>query len=577
MKKIFRLVLLLSLVLPSCQSSRGLHRLVVLSTNDVHGAFFDSAYVGGRVHPSMISAATLIDSVRAAEGAGNVLLLDAGDFLQGDNCVYYFNYVDTLSPHLCPRMFAAMGYDAVVVGNHDVEPGHAVYDRVAAQFESLGIPFLAANAVKEDGVPYFKEYALLRKAGLKVLVLGCTNANIRSWLAPSLWEGMEFLSLLPYVQEEVDRLQNRLRPDVTVVAVHSGTGKGNGLALENQGMDLLNSLRGVDLVVCAHDHHPFVSVQDSICLMNSGSKCRFVARAVVEGSGRHARKDRKLSADLLRVDASRPDTALRAAFRAEFEAVRAFTRKPVATLDATLFTRDAFRGQCPYMDLIHTVQLRASGAEVSIAAPLSYNKVIREGQLIFNDMFALYAYENTLYTVSMSGAELRNYLESSYDQWIGGEGGHVLKIQQRDDPRSGANGWSFRNRSYNFDSAAGICYTVDVTRHRGQRVKILSMADGSRFEADRQYRVAMNSYRASSGSFLKASGLEVTSKAVEGRILRKQEEVRTLMYRMLLDEKVLTPAWYSDPALLGTWRFVPASAQRQIDNDFKLIFPNAKK
>lgn len=552
--------------------SGGTHRLTILSTNDIHGAVFDSSYVGNRVYPSMMGASTLIDSVRAAEGAGNVLLLDAGDFLQGDNCVYYYNYVDTLSPHLCPRVYAAMGYDAVVVGNHDIEPGHAVYDRVAAQFASLGIPWLAANAVKADGTPYFKEYVLLRKAGLRVLVLGCTNANIRAWLAPSLWARMDFLSLLPYVQEEVDKLQKRLRPDVTVVAVHSGVGDGSGRQLESQGLDLLNSLKGVDVVVCAHDHHPRVEMREKSCLINSGSKMRYVARAVIEGGGRHAREGRRLAADLLRVNAQRPDTVLRAAFRADFEAVREFTLRPVATLDKTIYTRDAFLGPCPYMDLMHTVQLRASGAEVSIASPLSFDKVVREGQLLFNDMFTLYAYENSLYTVSMSGEELRNYLEYSYDLWIGGEDGHVLKILPRDDPRTGARGWSFRNRTYNFDSAAGICYTVDVTRPPGQRVCIASMADGSAFIPERIYRVATNSYRASGGAFLLASGLEVTPEAVEARILDKQEEIRTLMYRALCAEQVLTPAFYSDPQLLGTWRFVPESARKQIEEDFNLVF-----
>lgn len=573
MKAKFILIPLLC-VLAAC--SGGHRRLVILSTNDIHGAVFDSSYVGTRVHPSMISASTLIDSVRKAEGPENVLLIDAGDFLQGDNCVYYFNYVDTLTPHLCPRVFAAMGYDAVVVGNHDIEPGHAVYDRVAAQFKKSGIPFLAANALREDGVPYFQGYALLRKAGLRVLVLGCTNANIQAWLAPSVWEGMDFRSLLPFVQEEVDHLQRKLRPDVTVVAVHSGTGDGSGRQIESQGLDLLNSLDGVDVLICAHDHRHYVEVRENSCLINSGSRMRYVARAVVEGDGRHARKERKFTADLIRVDVHQPDTALRAAFRADFEAVRAFTLRPVATLDRTIFTRDAFRGQCPYMDLIHTVQLRATGAEISIAAPLAFDKTIRAGQLLFNDMFALYSYENTLYTLSMSGEELHNYLEYSYGQWIGGKDGHVLDILPRDDPRTGARGWSFRNRSYNFDSAAGICYSVDVSRLKGERVKIESMADGSPFDPKRQYRVAMNSYRASSGSFLRASGLEVTPEAVEARILNKQEEVRTLIYQALKEEGEVTSAYYSNPKLIGSWNFVPASAQKAVEKDFKLIFPKAK-
>lgn len=121
----------------------------VLSTNDVHGRYFDQPYVGEGVRNSLMSASWYADSVRTANGNDNVILLDVGDFLQGDNAAYYYNFVDTSSEHLYARMSEYMGYDAVVVGNHDVETGHAVYDRVAQQ---LSMPFLASNALRTDSV-----------------------------------------------------------------------------------------------------------------------------------------------------------------------------------------------------------------------------------------------------------------------------------------------------------------------------------------------------------------------------------------------------------------------------------------
>ncbi|MBO4447246.1 MAG: bifunctional metallophosphatase/5'-nucleotidase [Bacteroidales bacterium] len=559
----------------SCSGpSDGVHRLTILTTNDVHGAVFDSSYVDGRTFPSMVAASALIDSVRAAEGRQNVLLLDAGDFLQGDNCVYFFNYVDTLSPHLCPRLYDAMRYDAVVVGNHDVESGHKVFDRVMKEFHSKGIPFLAANAVREDGSPYFDEYALFRKAGLKVLVLGFTNANMKAWLSESVWRGLDFLSLLPYVQEEVDRIQAREKPDVTVVAVHSGTGRGDGGELESQGLDLLESLKGVDVVACSHDHRPFTVCRDSICLINSGSRAQYVAQAVVELEFKDGQKVSKtLSTGLLKVDKNRPDTLLRAAFRPDFEKVRNFTLEPVAILEETVNTRDAFAGMSSYMDLIHTVQLHSTGAEVSIAAPLSVNRTLKAGQLVFHDMFALYAYENRLCEVRLSGSEIRNFLEYSYDSWIQYPAPHVLKIAERDDPRTGQKGWSFVNRTYNFDSAAGINYTVDVTRPFGQRVKISSLADGTPFEEDRQHRVAMNSYRASAGSYLKASGKPAGPDEVEKRIVRRLDEVRNLIYEELRSRGTAGPDYYSDRQLLGSWYFVPREqVKKAMDADMLLLF-----
>ena len=113
---------------------------------------------------------TYADSVRNAAGKGNVILVDAGDCLQGDNAAYYFNYVDTVSRHVYARMADYMRYDAVVVGNHDIETGHPVYDRIVRQMKT---PFLAANAISEtDGSPYFRDYVILRRHGVKIAVLG---------------------------------------------------------------------------------------------------------------------------------------------------------------------------------------------------------------------------------------------------------------------------------------------------------------------------------------------------------------------------------------------------------------------
>ena len=167
-------------MLAACSSGPrdGDHVVQLLTTNDVHGCYFDSTYVGGGVKSSLFAVKSVVDSVRDADGADNVLLVDAGDILQGDNAAYYFNYVDTLSPHLYPRVASYMGYDAVTVGNHDIETGHKVYDRVARDLDSYGIPFLAGNAVRTDnGKPYFPVYKMFKRAGLKIAVLGFTNAN----------------------------------------------------------------------------------------------------------------------------------------------------------------------------------------------------------------------------------------------------------------------------------------------------------------------------------------------------------------------------------------------------------------
>lgn len=557
-----------------CGPKDGVYTFRILTTNDVHGHYFDSSYVSDRTSGSLLSVAWHVDSIRVADGAGNVILIDDGDCLQGDNAAYYYNYVDTTSKHLFARMAEKIGYDAVVVGNHDIETGHPVYDRLV---RTMDVPFLAANAIRTDnGEPYFQEFVTLERNGLNITVIGFTNPNIRNWLSPLLWEGMEFKSLLPFAQETVDRIKAQEKSDVVVVAVHAGTGKGDGSVLENQGLDLFRSLKGVDFVVCAHDHRPVVYQNDSICLINAGSHCRNLGYGTVTVKVEGGKVvEKTLSADLLALDKSKVDDDMRQEFRPEYEAVKAFTLKEVGELKSELRTRDSFCGMSDYMNLIHTLSLSCAPAQISFAAPLTFNGTVKAGTLVYNDLFTIYPFENQLFVVRMTGGEIKDYLEASYDRWINTltpSEDHVLKISNKSDARTGQKRWSFDNMSFNFDSAAGIVYEVDVTKPRGERVVIKSLADGSAFDSAQTYNVAMTSYRASGGGGLLAE-IGIDTGKIDERVVEYHPEIRNILYDYLTVNGSIDPEKIGDKAVIGHWQFVPAAkAQKALAADMALMF-----
>lgn len=565
----------LALLTSACGPKDGEYTFRLLTTNDVHGHYFDSLYVSEGISGSLMSVAWYADSIRVADGAENVILLDAGDCLQGDNAAYYYNYVDTVSKHIFARMVEHIGYDAVVVGNHDIETGHPVYDRLV---ETMDVPFLAANAIRTDnGKPYFEEYVTLKRHGLNITVIGFTNPNIKSWLSPLLWSGMEFESLLPdFAQKTVDRIRAKEKSDVVIVAVHAGTGRGDGSQLESQGLDLFRNLEGVDFVVCAHDHRPVVHQTDSICLINAGSHCNMLGYGSitikVEG-GKVVEKT--LSADLMRLDKSKVDKKMRALFRPEYEAVKAFTLKEVGRLNTNLRTRDAYTGMSDYLNLIHTLSLEATDAQISFAAPLTFNGHIKAGTLVYNDLFTIYPFENQLFEVKMSGAEIKTYLEHSYDAWINtldADQKHVLKIFERADPRTGQSRWSFGAPTYNFDSAAGLIYDVDVTKPFGERIVIRSLADGSAFDESAEYKVAMTSYRASGGGeLMKKAGIDTDR--IDERVTGYYPEIRNILYDYLVEHGEIDSATISDASVIGQWRFIPEKkAQAALARDMELLF-----
>lgn len=575
MKRTLTLILLTLLALPSY--ARTSHTLHVVVTGDVHGNWFPRDFTGsGAKLPSLMAVKTAVDSIREAAGSDNVLLIDAGDCLQGSNASYYFNNISTQVPHLYPRLASYVGYDVCIVGNHDVEAGHQVYDRVRSELSSYGIPWLGGNAIKDDKSPYFPEYQVFDKAGLKVLVLGYTNANIDNWVSKEQSRGMSFVSILTRVQESLSSIIDKVSPQVVIVATHTGTGKGDGGQLENEGLDLLGALSGVDLLICAHDHRPYVQNGAHCSLVNSGARAKNIGHTVmeVETSGRRV-KDKKVTSELIRIDGRQYDGQMEVLFRPEYEEVRDFSMRVVGKLEVPLKTRDAYVGMSDYVNLIHSVQLSVPEAELSLAAPLTFDGNVKSGPVSFNDMFTVYPYENQLSVVRLTGREILDILEYSYDNWICSEGGHVLRIMEKPDARTGTSSWSFVGRPYNFDSIAGLIYTVDVTASRGGRVKVVSLADGSPFSEDRYYAVAMTSYRANGGggALPKAAGLN--AEAVQKRTIAKYPEIRDLVAEYFERHVDIRPELIGDRSVLGQWRFVPEEiAVPALKRDMELIFPN---
>ena len=558
----------------------GEYNLTVVSTADGHGNWFARPIEdGGRTRGAIMSQSKFVNEVRSSKGEDNVILIDAGDNIFGGGAPFYYNYVDTTASHLYPRLAAYMKYDAVVAGHSDFEAGHSVYDRVAREMRKEEIPFLAGNAFSErTGKTYFPAYSIIRRGGVKVAVLGYTNADIAALMDKNLVEGIEFKSLLPLVQQDVDKVRSKEKPQLVIVVAHTGMGKGDGQNLEKQGLDLFNSLRGVDLVIAGHDHSTKVMKSDSLTLVNCGRSGQYVGQTdiklVVKG-GKVV--SRSLSADVVSLSSEKYDTAMDEAFESDYEKVRAFNAAPVGKIDKDLVSREFYYKQCDYLNFLHALALEGYPIDISLTATLLIDGVVPAGEVRYQDIRKVYPYDNKLVVLRLSGSEIKNYLEASYDAWINtvqspSEDSHVLKIKQSKDYSTGKMVWKLAKSPANFDSAAGVNYTVDVTKPYGSRVLISGMADGSAFDLDKEYSVAITSYRSTgSGGLLKAAGL-TDAKSVEDRVVYRGPEFRTILYKYFKKHGSVDPAVIGDPKLVGTWRFVPDFAPAAIKADVETLY-----
>lgn len=560
MKRVSCLICWIFLLVAGLAAQEKEVKLKIVQTSDIHGNFYPHDFILQRDAAGSLARVHAFVQKERETYKDNLILLDNGDILQGQPTAYYYNYIDTVSPHVAAEMLNFMEYDAGNMGNHDVETGRAVFDRWAAGCHA---PVLGANIIETaTGKTHFKPYQVLERDGVKIVVLGMITPAIPVWLSENLWEGLRFDDMEDTARKWMKIIREKENPDLVIGLFHSGQDAllMGGKYRENASLELARNVPGFDIVMMGHDHaRECKKIQniagDSVLIIDPASNGIVVSNVDVTLKMRDGKvvgktidgvltptKDYGVSEEFMKH------------FASQYATIQDFVSKKIGYFNQTISTRPAYFGSSAFIDLIHTLQLDISGAEISFAAPLSYDTEIREGDVYVYDMFNLYKYENMLYTMSLSGKEILGALEMSYDLWTNrmqSPEDHLLLFREKQ--REGAaDRASFKNFSFNFDSAAGIIYTVDVTKPKGEKVTILSMADGTPFDMNKMYKVALNSYRGNGGGELLTKGAGIPQDELKSRIITSTDkDLRYYLMRYIEQKKVI------EPRALGQWKFVP--------------------
>ena len=280
-------------------------------------------------------------------------------------------------------------------------------------------------------------------------------------------------------------------------------------------------------------------------------------------------KQKNINGNIVSVRKEPIDEAMTSYFASDIERIKSYVNRRIGRFENSISTRDGFFGNSAFIDFIHTLQLQLTGADISFNAPLALDSKIEAGDITVADMFKLYRYENQLYVLNMTGREIKGHLEESYDRWVNtmkSPDDHLLLLSEQskgDQQRLG-----FKNLTFNFDSAAGIDYIVDVTKPDGQKVQILKMSNGEPFNEGKTYKVVMNSYRGNGGGDLITKGAGIPQDQLNKRIIYQSPlDLRHYLMQEIERQGTMTPQAGHN------WKFIPEewtipAAKR----DYKQIF-----
>ena len=502
-------------------------KLKIVQTSDVHGNYYPYNFITQKDWAGSLARVHAFVQKKREIYKDNLILLDNGDILQGQPTAYYYNYIDTVSPHLCAEMMNYMGYDAGNMGNHDVETGRRVFDRWISE---CNFPVLGANIIDTaTGETHLKPYKVMERDGVKIVVLGMITPAIPAWLSENLWKGLRFDDMEQTAKKWMKIIREKEKPDLVIGLFHAGqdaflmSGKYN----ENASLSVAKNVPGFDMVLMGHDHarecKKIANVAgDSVLIIDPASNAAVVSNVDVTIKLKDGKvQSKEIKGVLSATKNYGVSEEFMQKFAPQYNTVEQFVSKKIGIFTEDISTRPAFFGPSAFVDFIHSLQLDISGADISLVAPLSFDAEIKKGDIHVSDMFNLYKYENMLYVMTLSGKEIKDILEDSYYMWTNqmkSPQDHLLWFKEK--RREGAEDRaSFQNFSFNFDSAAGIIYTVDVTKPKGAKITVVSMADGAPFDLNKVYKVALNSYRGNGGGELLTKGAGIPQEQLKDRII----------------------------------------------------------
>ncbi len=470
--------------------------ITILGTSDIHSNIWGFAYEDNKetTNNGLARVSTYVEQVRAENP--NTILIDNGDTIQGNIMTDdLYNKEEGEHPVISAMNF--MQFDAMVLGNHEFN--FQAYDLVERISELAEFPMLSANTtIKESGEHYVEPYTIVETAGIKVAIIGATTPNIPVWDGDSV-DDLAFDDMAIAVGRSIDEIGDSA--DIIVVAAHAGMyAEFDEEGRADAAQKIIDENPEVDVLLAGHMHIIENEKQGEVLVGAPRNLGRDVVRFDLTIDS-----EMNITAstvDVLDMTDVVPDEDVRAipivaeAHQRTIDYISGAVSADgtegggaLGTTTAKFQPVDEITGipegkivDTAVVDLINMIQLEVSGADVSAAALFQNTSDLPEGEINYGNIFSIYKFDNTLYRVDVTGAELKAYMEWSaecFNQWEEGD------INISFDPEY---------PGYLYDMFAGVDYEIDLSMPKGERIKNV-MFEGEPLADDQILSLAVNNYR----------------------------------------------------------------------------------
>ena len=478
-------------------------RISFFHTSDTHGYLNEISYQTGKTVDYGLSR---VASYVKRERTINTILIDTGDTIQGSPLMYFYksNFEKYNNP--VAEVMNNMNYDYLVPGNHDFNYGREFFSDF---IENSNANFLCGNILKDDKPLVGKEYEIIEfEEGLKVAVIGITTNFIPIWEKKEHIDDLVFINAFEKTKEIVNKIKIDPSIKLIVLGYHGGFERDldsyeiESMSTENLGMKIFLEIPEIDIILSGHQHRIINKSVNGRILMQPGANAKFLSRVDIDFEFDNEWNKKEIKSSLIDCGTEIPDPEITSKLSKIIFDNNIFLDEIIGVNkdnDLEITNQlDARLNKHKIVDLINTIQLESSGAQISCMALGNSSTGFKE-EISIRDVLNTYVYPNTLAVVEIDGVNLRAALEKNANFFV------IQDNEVKINPAYKAPKLEY----YNYDMFSGIDYTIDLKNDFGNRITKLEY-NGQQINDSDKFSLVMSSYRFSGGGeFYMYEGLKV--------------------------------------------------------------------